>query len=208
MASISKMCLNNITSGHWFQVNGRNGRATDGTRTEATELLRFWKPDGCIVNNDHLSARLFNGIPTIFLHRDPVKLPRNADWGAYDENAIAELAARELLPLGCASFVYVPAPAEEHWDSARRTAFIHALKINGQSCSVVRHPHTRSAVRIQASLGRALTALPRLPSPWAEGPRQMTCPLFYNHSPGHFPHASRRIGFISSYQIAYPLRFG
>ena len=131
------------------------------TDAEAAELLRFWKPDGCIVNNDNLSARLFNGIPTIFLHRDPAKLPRNADWGSYDENAIAELAARELLSLGCASFVYVPAPAAEHWDSARRAAFIHALKINGHSCSVVSHPHTRSVVRIQTSLGRALTALPR-----------------------------------------------
>ena len=131
------------------------------TPTAALQLIRFWNPIGCIVNNDTLPASLFHGIPTLFQHRDPRTLPRYADYFNYDENEIAALAARELLALNLASYVYVSDVENEFWDASRRTGFVRAMTLNGKGVSVFTPPKGRNMVRLQSALARHLADLPK-----------------------------------------------
>lgn len=100
------------------------------TPAQARSFIRFWKPVGCIVNNDRLPAEIFRGIPSIFSHRDPRTVPSQSALFAYDEDAVASTAARELLRLNLVSYGFVPDPSDEYWSRQREQGFLHAMQVN------------------------------------------------------------------------------
>ena len=103
----------------------------------ARRFIRYWNPDGCIVNNDALPCEIFAGIPTVFLHRDPSLLPAGSAFIGYDESAIADYAARELLLLHFDHYAYVSATGvSDYWNKTREKMFIKAMRINFKGVSV------------------------------------------------------------------------
>ena len=100
------------------------------TAAQARSFIRFWNPVGCIVNNDKLPAEIFRGIPSVFRHRNPKTVPPQSTLFAYDEDAIASMAARELLRLNLASYCFVPEPSNEYWSQERERGFLLAMDVN------------------------------------------------------------------------------
>lgn len=129
---------------------------------QARKLIEFWKPAGCIVNDDILPCSLFRGIPTLYLHRDPASIPRNAKLFSFDERMIGETAARELLAANCAAFAYVPLPSDPYWSRIRGKAFADALRMNGLEAAAYRWRRgSHGTARDQKALGKWLKELPR-----------------------------------------------
>ena len=136
--------------------------APDCRPADVAELLAFWRPDACLVNNDRLPARLFAGIPAVFSHRGPEKLLARHARIAFDERAVAEAAARELLGLGLAAFAFVPTPNAEFWCRQRERHFTHLLGINGHGHATYRPPSAAlSPLKRQKRLREWLAGLPK-----------------------------------------------
>lgn len=128
---------------------------------EARDLIAFWRPVACIVNDDRLPADLFDGIPSTFLHRDPSAIPPDADYVTFDEREIGRMAAQELLPLDLASYGYVADVGAEFWNAERERAFVQAMSLNGRGVVLFTPPPTRNLARMQERLARWLRDLPR-----------------------------------------------
>ena len=103
---------------------------------QAWQILDYWKPDGCIVNNDALPADLTKGIPTVYLHRDPKTLSGKVALIRYDEHEIGDLAVRELLQLRLEHYAVVPDFAQSYWSAEREAGFLAAMQVNLKGVSV------------------------------------------------------------------------
>ena len=132
------------------------------TAEEVEELLAFWHPDGCIVNNDRLPAEAFANYPTVFNHRIfETDNPLHAAI-VFDEKAVAESAARHLLSLDLASYAYVPPQANEQWSQMREQHFVHILGLNGYGLVSYIYPRKHlTAPKQTAHLADWLASLPR-----------------------------------------------
>lgn len=107
-----------------------------GKREDVAELLAFWKPDGCIVNNDAVPEDAFSKFPTVFQHRVlKANNPRHATI-SFDEKAVAETAARHLLSLDLASYAYIQPQTNEYWSQMRERHFVRILGLNGHGVAV------------------------------------------------------------------------
>ena len=149
-----------IDDRHGFSVKFADVNVT--TPEEVAELLAFWHPDGCIVNNDRLPAESFAGCPTVFLHRTIDSINPCHATVAFDEKAVAETAAHHLLSLNLASYAYVPPRTNELWSRTRERHFVHILGLNGYGVASYVHPRTRlSAPKQLARLADWLANLPR-----------------------------------------------
>ena len=150
--------LEGITSPHWdIQVADPHV-----DERQARQFLAFWKPDGCVVNNDRLPAAIFRGVPTVFTHRDPKSLPPGSAPISFDETATAEMAARELLKLNLASYGFVPVPKMEYWCIERRDGFKRALEINFKEMKSFKpSAKCRTTVTFQTALVKWISALPK-----------------------------------------------
>ena len=126
------------------------------------DLLRFWRPSGCIVLSVPPPAALqpedFPGIPVVFLDRMPDTLPDGAVCVSCDAASITRAASHELLQTGFDDFAYVPWPRDEAWSRQRGEAFATVVAMNGKRLHVFRYPSRR------VSLDR----LAELLSPWIE----------------------------------------
>ena len=129
---------------------------------EVAELLAFWNPDGCIVNNDKLPMDAFANYPTVFNQRSTeAKNPRHATI-TFNEKAIAESAAHHLLSLNLASYAYIPPRTNEEWGFERERHFVHILGLNGYGLASYVHPGSRTSMpRLLAHLADWLANLPR-----------------------------------------------
>lgn len=147
-----------------FDKCGFSIRVTDTnvkTAEEVAELLTFWRPAGCIVNNDRLPTAAFARCPTVFLHRAPeTKNRRHATIG-FDEKAVAETAAHHLLSLNLISYAYVPPHTDEQWSREREEHFVHILGLNGYGVASYNYPKGRLSTPKQLThLGNWLADLP------------------------------------------------
>lgn len=139
-------------------------RAGENIRTaaEVAELLDFWRPDVCEVNNDSLPMEAFDGYPTVFHHRagEPSN-PLHA-MVSFDEKALAETAARHLLPLDLAAYAYVPSRGGEQWSVTRERHFARILGLSGYEVASYVHPRGRlSEPKSLSRLAGWIAGLPR-----------------------------------------------
>ena len=144
---------------------GFSSRCADvgvSTSAEVSELLEFWRPDACVVNNDNLPAKAFAAYPTVFLHRTgKSNNPRHA-MVSFDEKAVAETAAHHLLSLNLASYAYVPPDTGEEWSRERERHFVRILSLNGYGVATYIRPKSRLSVPKRLSrLADWIADLPR-----------------------------------------------
>lgn len=101
---------------------------------KARELVRFWEPDGAIVEcgseQNHFNPAIFARTPVVFLDRNPKTLTTSAFCVTHDSKATARMATRELLSLKLSSFAYVPWPERRFWSEEREAGFADALRLN------------------------------------------------------------------------------
>ena len=136
------------------------------TARKATELVRFWEPDGVIVEcgseQNHFAPRLFAKTPVVFLDRNPKALTTPALCVTHDSVATAKVAARELLSLKLASYAYVPWPEPRFWSEEREAGFAAALRLNGHGYARFGGKAKSSDIRaLQKELSAWLANLPK-----------------------------------------------
>ena len=146
-----------------FGFSSRYADVGVSTAAEVSELLAFWRPDACVVNNDSLPAKAFAAYPTVFLHRtDKSNNPRHA-MVSFDEKAVAETAAHHLLSLNLASYAYVPPDTGEEWSRERERYFVRILGLSGYG--VMSYVHPRSRLSVPKRLSRLADWIADLPRP-------------------------------------------
>ena len=105
------------------------------SKAEIAELEKFWNPVGYIVasgiSKGAMSAPLFGEKPVVWFY-----LPDGRNYPASrcvhdDPDAVARLAARELLSLGLSRYGYVSDAGRPAWSEPRRGAFARALALHG-----------------------------------------------------------------------------
>ena len=145
-----------------FGFSSRYADVGVSTAAEVSELLAFWRPDACVVNNDSLPAEAFDAYSTVFLHRTGESgNPRHAAV-SFDEKAVAETAAHHLLSLNLAAYAYVPSDTDEEWSRERERHFVRILSLNGYGVATYIRPKSRLSVPKRLSrLADWIADLPR-----------------------------------------------
>lgn len=122
------------------QAKNWNIQQLGGVRNvrETNALLKFWKPDGCIIQcstePEIFPRNLFRHIPHVFIDRDPALTRTNDLVIMHDSAETGRIAARELLSLGLENFAYARASKDLFWCRERFAAFESALELNGSCC--------------------------------------------------------------------------
>ena len=132
-----------------------------------TRLVEFWHPIGVILEcgggYQEIPTGLFDGLPTVYLDRNPRTLPADASCVSHDSVATGYRAAKELLVTGHPHFAFVPYPQPRFWSDDRECGFKEALALNNLTCETfdgVGHD-TLQSVRWQKSLRRWIKRLPK-----------------------------------------------
>ena len=142
-------------------------RFDTGSTAQIRERLRYWQPDGCIV--DAVAAdrrvfreRVFAGIPTVFIDCDPRFVRTGKSCILQDADAIANAAAKELVRHPMRTFAYAAWPGRPFWSETRGAAFSRAMKRHGIKVHVFRSdnkPYNRTSV-VSSLAGWLRTLLP------------------------------------------------
>lgn len=104
-------------------------------------LISFWKPDGIIVDASGSLPLSFGSpfpkIPLVIIHpRDPECLARFS-CVISDPQAIATLAAKELLGRNLCSIAFVDWHERVTWSASKRESFRKIVEMNGHELQVV-----------------------------------------------------------------------
>lgn len=130
-----------------------------------SSLLELWKPAGCIVEcgiaPHTLMKKDFGRIPVVFLDRDPKTVEPDAVCVCSDSQAIAAVAAKELLLLGLNNFAFIGWPDPVRWSEDRGSRFQSIVRDHGKRFSSFRPPKTTDPESDLRELERFLTSLPR-----------------------------------------------
>lgn len=130
------------------------------------ERLRYWQPDGCIVDavaadRSILREQAFAKIPTVFIDCDPRFICKSISCVTQDPVAIAETAARELIRHPMKTFAYAAWPDRPFWSETRGSAFARAMKRHGIVVRVFRSDEKpRNRKSVEKSLAEWLRTLP------------------------------------------------
>ena len=120
--------------------------------------IRYWRPDGCIVDAVKVRANMFGikafaSLPTVFIDCDPAFAGRRINTLVQDATATAGAAAAELLKHNLKSYAYVAWPGRPFWSEARGDAFGRAIGGRAADVHVFRPEH---AFRDRKSLVKSL----------------------------------------------------
>ena len=100
---------------------------------DIARLLKFWRPDGVLVDCASvvrlLDFDVFAGVPSVFLSLGPRS---GRLCVSVDNEAIAMAASRLLLSFDCSSYVFVPYYGNPDWSRVREKVFADMLRINGK----------------------------------------------------------------------------
>jgi len=137
LLSETRQACGGIISGiyRWANAHNWNVHVVEraGESGDVAKLLRFWSPDGCIVEAGGSIAYApedFGRIPTVFIDRDSLETP-NHDVVRLDCASLGEQAAQVLLSCDFAQYVYVAYPDPRFWCRERRESFLGAMRLNG-----------------------------------------------------------------------------
>lgn len=103
------------------------------------DLIRFWKPDGCIFEDSisrcaKADIQGVGNIPTVFVNCEMAKRLKALNTITVNSQEIGALAAREFLAVGLQNFAYYGF-SEFQWSDERLEGFAAALRLNGRKCS-------------------------------------------------------------------------
>ena len=109
---------------------------SEPSASDVRELLRFWRPDGCIVECAGRAPRigrpLFGRTPVVFLDCAPSEAGRGAICVSIDSWSVAACVAKELLSLGFSDYAYLPHYHNTTWSRERGAAFRRHVQMNGK----------------------------------------------------------------------------
>lgn len=113
--------------------------SSDGKAPKVARLAEFWNPVGCIAEcsgagGGKLTPKLFQGLPVVFLGRDPGTLPETASFISPAAGGVGERAAREFLEAGIANFAFVATHGNLFWSRDREKGFSSAIAAHGYKC--------------------------------------------------------------------------
>ena len=119
--------------------------AVNGEFADVRRILKFWNPDGAIVDCGGLTApppaRDFGSCPVIFIGRRPTHVGEKTFTTCEDLQATGFMAAHELLSLGYRDYAFVGFPERRFWSDERERGFREAVVLNGKRF----HAFTRRA---------------------------------------------------------------
>ena len=95
------------------------------TAMSVAQSLRFWQPDGCIVERSTTELpgfreREFGAVPVVYCDPNRARLRRPFLGVEHDSAETAALAARELVALGLRHFAFVGNIIPREWSERRR----------------------------------------------------------------------------------------
>lgn len=95
----------------------------DGVSMTPTDVVRNWRPDGCIVDGDLVHVPRRFGIPVVHCDADPRRM-RRPWWGvAHDSRESVRLALGELLALELPAYAFAGFYVARRWSRERRAVF-------------------------------------------------------------------------------------
>ena len=117
----------------------RHGRKQDG---RIPELIRFWRPVGCIVEKcPDIPLSVFGKIPCVFIGRNPNGLKHGDSLNIlHDAEKTVHLAAMELMQPGIQHFGWVGYANNWHWNREREETFARIVRLNGKTLHSFRVP--------------------------------------------------------------------
>ena len=131
------------------------------------EALRFWRPDGIIVEGGYTELPNFRqsdfrGYPVVFFSDvRSSRMSKSYSGVAHDSSKTALLAARELLSLGFSEYAFVGNLQPRDWSERRREVFAKAISDAGRNLSVFQFKAVEDFVAFREKLKSWLVALPR-----------------------------------------------
>jgi len=131
------------------------------------EALRFWRPDGIIVEGGYAELPNFRqsdfrGYPVVFFSDvRSSRMSKSYSGVAHDSSKTALLAARELLSLGFSEYAFVGNLQPRDWSERRREVFAKAISDAGKNLSVFQFKAVEDFVAFREKLKSWLVALPR-----------------------------------------------
>lgn len=138
----------------------------ENSRHSLAEYISTWHPDGCIVVGSALTAplspRSLSELPTVYLDPDEKTRRAGKAYVASDPRPLAELAARELMALNCASYAFVGWSERTAWSEDRRRAFADIIRGTGLPFTAFAgHFSPKDKISFQRQLRAWLMRLPK-----------------------------------------------
>ena len=108
------------------------------TKAQLSNLVKIWDPLGFIAHSGFVTRHspFFCGKPTVVIGRPKHGKGAGVSCVFVPATAMAELAARELLPLHLRDYAYVSEAKPSTWDKARLAAFKSVMALHGKSVNV------------------------------------------------------------------------
>ena len=134
-------------------------------RASFDELVRFWRPDGCIFEDSiarYARSDIWEleGLPTVFINCERAKPNGLTCAITVNSQGIGELAAHELMSSGVPNFAFYGF-SDFNWSSEREDGYRHALEMNGRTCGVFCRPFKSSDRTSRSRMVRWLSGLPK-----------------------------------------------
>ncbi|MBR1871232.1 MAG: substrate-binding domain-containing protein [Kiritimatiellae bacterium] len=137
-------------------------------RTERTvaECIRFWKPDGCIVDCDTQIYKLkpaeFAQIPFVYLDCDERLTPKGVYSVRNDSDACTRMAFRELQLTNAEAFAYIPWESAIDWSLTRQAVFLDLAHRTGKKVALFRREWSmKDPLTAQEAMASFIAALPK-----------------------------------------------
>lgn len=102
-----------------------------GVSMTAMDVIRHWRPDGCLIDGDLVRIPPRTGIPVVHCDADPRRI-RRPFWGvAHDSRESVLLALRELFDLGLPEYAFAGFYVSRDWSKKRLDVFRREVAARG-----------------------------------------------------------------------------
>ena len=103
------------------------------TALAAQKAIRFWRPDGCIVEGGYTELpgfhqKNFTGVPTVYCDANVGRMGGPFNGVVHDSVQTAMLAVRELMSLGFDDYAFVGHIQPREWSDRRRDAMARMIR--------------------------------------------------------------------------------
>ena len=142
--------------------------------------IRFWHPDGCIVEGGYAETpnfdpKVFAAVPTVFCDADVKRMKMPFSGVVHDSVQTARLAVRELLKLGFDDYAFVGNIQPREWSARRQSVMKKMVEKAGREFHVFTSGRPGD---MEAFFGRICAWLRSLPKPCGVlGANDMTADL-------------------------------
>ncbi len=142
----------------------------DGDDFDSRRLLRYWRPDGVVIDGDVMSRKGFRSsdfreMPMVYcdVNRETVKAPY---YGVvHDSTTTVEKALAELFSLDRRAYAYVHYVTPQAWSDARARFFLDETRSRGVPAKAFDSCRMAAGADSRRFIGRLAAFLASLPKP-------------------------------------------